>query len=174
MALHCSVFLGASLDGFIARKDGSLDWLKPFDESGENYGFDEFFASVDTVLLGRKTYDVVLGFEKWFYAGKRCVVATHRPAASRHGEAFMAGSPGELLTQLEATGSTRVYVDGGSLVSQFLGAGLIDALTISVAPILLGEGTPVTPNIGKDVRLDLREQRAFKSGMVQLRYAIVK
>ena len=78
MALHCSVFLGASLDGFIARKDGSLDWLKPFDESGENYGFDEFFASVDTVLLGRKTYDVVLGFEKWFYAGKRCVVATHR------------------------------------------------------------------------------------------------
>ncbi len=172
--MHCSVFLGASLDGFIARKDGALDWLKPFDESGEDYGFNEFFASIDTVLLGRKTYDVVLGFEKWFYAGKRCVVVTHRAAEPKHGEEFMSGTPGELLSQLEAAGSRRIYVDGGTLVSQFLGAGLIDALTISVAPILLGEGTPVTPNIGRDVRLDLREQRAFKSGMVQLRYAIIR
>jgi len=169
--MHCSVFLGASLDGFIARKDGSLDWLKPFDNSGEDYGFNEFFASIDTVLLGRKTYDVVLGFDRWFYAGKRCMVVTHRPAKSVHGEEFMSGTPSELLKRLEADGSKRIYVDGGALVSQFLGAGLVDSLTISVAPILLGEGVPVSPNLGKDVTLKLTEHRAFPSGMMQLKYS---
>jgi dihydrofolate reductase len=167
---RCSAFLAASLDGFIARPDGALDWLKPFDASGEDYGLDAFLGSVDAIAVGRGTYDVVLGFAEWPYAGKRVVVLTHRPPAPRHGETFASGTPGEIVASLGAAGVRRAYVDGGATVSAFLRAGLLDDVTVSVIPIVLGDGIRLFQPPLPERRLVLKDVRAFPSGLVQLRY----
>lgn len=167
---RCSVFIATSLDGFIARPDGRLDWLSIVEREGEDYGFKAFFDTVDTVVFGRKTYQTALGFDPWPYAGKRNVVLTRSPRTSRHGESFHDGDLAALVAKLGAEGSQRVYVDGGTVIAQFLAAGLVDDVTVSVIPILLGEGIPLTPRIGKDVRLTLEEHTAFPSGLVRLRY----
>jgi dihydrofolate reductase len=169
---RCSVYIATSLDGFIARSNGGIDWLSIVERPGEDYGFKIFFDSVDTMVMGRKTYETALGFDTWHYAGKRCIVLTHAAPTSRHGEEFFAGDLTELVDRLSAEGSKRVYVDGGAVIAQFLSANLIDDLTISVLPILLGEGTPLAPKIGQDVRLQLTEHRAFEGGLVQLTYRV--
>ena len=130
-------------------------------------------TSIDTIVMGRKTYDVALAFGSWPYAEKRCIVVTHSPCcASRRG--ILLRRHHEARERLDAEGSKRVYVDGGALVAQFFAANLIEDVTISVLPILLGEGTPIAPKIGHDVRLRLEEHRAFESGLVQLSYRVVK
>ncbi len=169
---RCSVFIAKTLDGYIARPDGRLDWLSPFEQSGEDHGYKTFFESIDAIVVGRKTYDVVLGFPEWPYAGKRCIVLTSRPPAPRHGEAFFAGDPAELVDRLSAEGVKRAYVDGGVVIQQFLAAGLVSDMTITVIPVLLGEGIPMFGRTGRDVRLELVGTRAFKSGMVQLAYRL--
>ena len=103
----CSVYIAASLDGFIARPDGGLDWLSMVERPGEDYGYKAFFDSVDVLVVGRKTYDVVLGFEKWPYENKRCVVVTHAPPNAKHGEAFHSGPLPTLLARLESVVSQR-------------------------------------------------------------------
>ena len=134
------MFIATSLDGYIARPDGRLDWLEPMHVPGEDRGYQAFLDTVDTIVVGRGTYDVVLGFSSWPYVGKRVVVLTHRPAAPRHGEEFFEGDPAALVGRLARDGARRVYVDGGAVISQFLAAGLVDDLTINVVPIVLGEG----------------------------------
>jgi dihydrofolate reductase len=167
---QCSVFIAASLDGFIARTNGAIDWLSLVEQPGEDYGFKAFFDSVDTLLMGRKTYETALGFDPWPYAGKRVVVLTHGTPTARHGEEIYQGELGPLVERLGGEGSKRIYVDGGTLIAQAAAAGLLDDLTLSIVPILLGEGIPLAPRIGRDVRWDLEDHRAFASGLVQLRY----
>jgi dihydrofolate reductase len=187
MRPQVSVFIAASLDGFIARADGAIDWLGAVEREGEDYGFAAFFASVDALVMGRKTYETALGFEPWPYAGLRCVVMTGDTArASRHGEEFAAGDLSALLERLGAEGVKRVYVDGGTVIAQALKARLVDDMTVSVIPVLLGEGTPLAPGVGGgagagavgaaggDVRLELVEHRAYASGLVQLRYRLAR
>src|SRR5690606_26684050 len=116
--MQCSVFIGASLDGYIARRDHSLDWMKVVERAGEDYGYAEFANTVDVLVLGRGTYDVVLGFGQWPYAGKRVIVLTHRPAESRHGEEFFSGPVTDLAAMLAKDGTKRVYVDGGVAIQQ--------------------------------------------------------
>jgi dihydrofolate reductase len=172
MRPKCSVFIAKSLDGFIARRDGALDWLGAFQSPDEDYGYARFAASVDTLVMGRKTYEVVLGFgaNAWPYAGKRVVVLTHRPLDPKHGEEPYAGDIPTLLERLAREGAKRVYVDGGDVVQQFLAARAIDDLTISVIPVLLGDGVPLFGKTTGDVGLELVESRAFPSGLVQLEY----
>ena len=141
--LRCSAFLAMSLDGFIARPDGRLDWLAPFE--AEDHGYQPFFDAIEAIVVGRRTYDTVLGFEHWPYSGKRCFVLTHRRVPARHGEEFLAGTPPEIVAQVARTGVRRVYVDGGSVVSAFLAAGLLDDLTVSIIPVVLGGGDPALP-----------------------------
>ncbi len=174
MALRprCSAFLAASLDGFVARPDGAVDWLKAVEAPGEDYGFAEFFGSVDTLVLGRATYDLVLGFPGWPYEGKRVVVLTHRPAAPRHGETFASGSPADVAASLAAAGARRIYVDGGATVSSFLRDGLLDDLTVSVIPVVLGEGIRLFQPPLPERALALREARPYPSGLVRLRYDV--
>lgn len=167
---RCSVYIAASLDGFIARKSGAIDWLSVVARDGEDYGFGQFFASIDTLAIGRKTYETALGFDTWPYAGKRCVVLTHSARESIHGETFFAGRPSELVERLGRDGAAHVYVDGGATIASFLADGVVDDVTVSVIPILLGEGVPLAPAIGRDVRLRLQDHRAFGSGLVQLTY----
>lgn len=167
---HCAVFVATSLDGYIALPDGSVEWLDAVRLDGEDYGFDAFFASVDTLLMGRLTWETVVRMGEWPYAGKRVVVLTHRPAEARHGELFRAGGPAELLAALHAEGARRVYVDGGQVISAFLREGLVDELTLSIIPTLLGHGIPLFRGELPRRALRLVGSRAYPSGLVQLRY----
>ena len=129
------MFIATSLDGFIARRDGGIDWLSIVETPGEDYGYATFFADVDALILGRGTYDTALGFPAWPYGDKRCIVLTHGSRESRHGERFHAGAPGPLLEELHAAGVRRIYVDGGAVIRLFLREGLIDDITLSIVPI---------------------------------------
>jgi len=171
---RCSVFIATSLDGFIARPDGGLDWLDRVHVPGDDHGFAAFFEAVDTLVVGRGTYDVVLGFDPWPYAGKRVVVLTHRPASPRHGEAFFSGPPAALVERLAAEGARHLYVDGGSVVSQFLAAGLVDDLTISIIPVVLGDGIRLFQGPLPERALALESARTHPKGLVQLRYHAVR
>jgi dihydrofolate reductase len=166
-----------SLDGYIARADGSLDWLSVVEREGEDYGYRAFVDGIDTLVMGRKTYDTVLGFDEWPFAGKRCIVLTHaRPTSPRADEEFASGAPAALLEQLGGQGVRRVYVDGGAVIRQFLAAGLVDDLTLSVIPVILGGGIRLfdaDPRGGASAAvLRLTSARNFESGLVQLRYEI--
>jgi dihydrofolate reductase len=169
-----STFVGISLDGFLARSDGSVDWLKPFE--GEDHGYLEFFKSIDTVVIGRRTYDFVLEMLRsglpWAYGGKRCVVMTHRPVEGRNGERAFAGDAGKLLQELEAEGAQHVYVDGGVVIRSFLAADLLDRITVSVVPVILGAGFPLFGGVAVESGLVFESSKSFKNGLVQLRYRI--
>ena len=168
---RCSVFIATSLDGFIARLNGTLDFLSIVERPNEDYGFADFFASVDALVIGRNTYETALGFPDWPYAGKRCFVLTHRETPSVHGEQFFAGEPAALLEQLALSGAQRLYVDGGAVIRQFLAENLIDDLTLSVVPLLLGQGVPLFGPQVPEQRLTLETSETYESGLVQLRYA---
>jgi len=168
---RCSAFIACSLDGYIARPDGTLDFLATVERANEDYGFAEFFGSVDALLIGRNTYETALGFAEWPYAGKRCVVLTHRETPSVHGEQFFAGEPAALLEQLALSGAQRLYVDGGAVIREFLQQGLIDDLTLSIVPVLLGTGIPLFGSELPEQKLRLESSKAYESGLVQLRYA---
>lgn len=170
---HASVFLATSIDGFIARTDGGIDWLAVVERPGEDYGIQAFYDSVDTIVMGRKTYETGLGFDQWPYAAMRCVVVTgDTTRTSRHGEAFYSGELAVLFERLGAEGAKHIYVDGGVVIAQALRAGLVDEVTISIIPIVLGEGTPLAPKVGADVKLDLVAHEVFESGLVQLKYRV--
>jgi dihydrofolate reductase len=169
-----SAFVGVSLDGFLARPDGSVDWLVPFE--GIEHGYSTFFDSVDTLVIGRKTYDFVLSLllsgQPWVYRGKRCIVMTHGVVQGQNGERAYAGEPAELLGQLEAEGARHVYVDGGVVIRSFLTAGLLDALTLTLVPCLLGEGLPLFGGVKLESGLELDGVQALGGKMVQLRYRL--
>jgi dihydrofolate reductase len=165
-----SAFLGVSLDGFIADADGGLGFLKPFEQ--EEHGYAEFYASVDTLLLGRKTYETVLGFGAWPFADRRVAVLSHGAEPPRFNERFFSGRPEEVLAALAADGAQHVYADGGVVVTQFLAAGRLDALVLTVVPVVLGTGIRLFATSPGTHRLTLESARTFASGMVQLRYRL--
>ena len=167
---RCSVFIATSLDGFIARPDGTFDFLSVVERPNEDYGFAEFFATIDALVIGRNTYETALSFPEWPYAGKRCVVLTHRDAPSVHGEQFFAGEPEALLAQLAMAGAQRLYVDGGAVIREFLQNNLIDDITLSIVPVLLGQGVSLFGNEVPEQRLKLTSSKAYESGLVQLCY----
>jgi len=166
--VRTSVYIAISMDGFIAREDGGIDWLALVERPGEDHGYAGFFAQIDALVMGRKTYDTASGFPSWPYAGKRVVVLTHRAIASREGVETFAGDPRELLAKLERQGVKRAYVDGGDVIRQLIAADLVDDLILSVIPILLGAGIRLFGNGEK--LWTLESSRAFPSGLVQLGY----
>jgi dihydrofolate reductase len=165
-----SAFLGASLDGFIAERDGGLGFLEPFE--GEEHGYADFYASVDTLLMGRKTYETVLGFDAWPFAGKRVAVLTRTERASRFGERFLSGTPAEVLSALGREGARHVYADGGEVVTEFLAAGLLDSLTISIVPVVLGTGIRLFATSPGRHELTLETVKYYAKGLVQVRYRL--
>jgi dihydrofolate reductase len=167
---RCSAFIATSLDGFIARRDGSIDWLRSVEDAGEDYGFATFFAEIDALLLGRATWEVARGFEPWPYAGKRVAVLAHQAREARHGETFHAGEAAAVLDLLGAGGAGHVYADGGAVISQLLAADRVDDLTVSVIPIVLGDGIRLFQGPLPERALVLVSARSFRSGLVQLRY----
>jgi len=169
-----SVFVGTSLDGFIARPNGDLDFLPP--GGGEPHGYDEFIASVDAIVIGRKTFETVLALGPWPYGAKRVVVLSSRPvdlsAASGGVVEQMAGSPAQIVSQLAASGARHLYVDGGITIQGFLRAGLIQRLIITRVPVLIGDGVPLFGTLPGDIRLRHVATRHYPSGLVSSEYHV--
>jgi dihydrofolate reductase len=172
--MKASVFVGTSVDGFIARGNGELDFLPP--GGGEPHGYSEFFASVDAMVIGRKTFETVLAFESWPYGDKRVVVLSSQAvdfSGVRGGVVErMDGAPAQIVAQLEASGARHAYIDGGVTIQRFLRAGLIQRLIITRVPVLIGEGIPLFGSLPRDVRLRHVATRHFPSGLVQSEYHI--
>lgn len=172
--MMASVFIGTSLDGFIARPNGELDFLPV--NGGEPHGYNEFIASVDVLVIGRKTYETVLAFPAWPYGSKRVVVLSGRPfdlSAAKGGVVEqMAGSPAEIVAKLAASGVRHAYVDGGVTIQGFLRAGLIQRLIITRVPVLIGEGIPLFGALPRDLKLHHVATRSYASGLVQSEYRI--
>ena len=180
MGIQVSVFVATSLDGFIARKDGSFDWIDNAGApDGEDFGYEAFFASIDMLAIGRNTYDQVLTFDKWPYRKKRVHVLSNRavpiPASLASTVSASAETPGELVERLSAEGIKHVYVDGGVTIQGFLAAGLVDDLTITLIPLLLGAGRPLFGPLEKDVALAHIATKTYDGcGFVQVIYRVVK
>jgi dihydrofolate reductase len=170
VAPRISVYIACSLDGFIASADGGLDWLEAIAGSGEDYGFEPFLAGVDAVAMGRGTWDTIAGVPDLPYGHRPLYVFTHRLADPRPGVTFWERSPRAALAEWADHGHRAVYLDGGRLVSAFLGEGLVDDLAVTVAPVLLGTGMPLFHPHGQVTDLALAGVRSWPSGMVQLRY----
>ena len=169
-----SVFVGTSVDGFIARRNDDLDFLP--EGGGEPHGYDEFMASVDALVIGRKTFEKVLTFPTWPYGDKRVVVLSSRPldlSGVRGGVVEqMAGAPAEIVSRLAATGASHLYVDGGLTIQGFVRAGLIQRLIITRVPVLIGDGIPLFGTLPSDIRLRHITTRHYPSGLVQSEYRI--
>lgn len=172
--MKASVFIATSVDGFIARLDGALDWL-PSDDV-EEHGYTEFMDSVDALVMGRKTFETVLGFGVWPYGTKPVVVLSSRPRdlAAPAGAVceFMVGTPAEVVARLAARGLEHLYIDGGVTIQRFLAAGLIQRMIITRIPVLLGSGIPLFGPLTHDVRLEHVATRTYASGLVQSEYLI--
>jgi dihydrofolate reductase len=172
--MTASVFVGASVDGFIARVDGGLDWLPA--GGGEPHGYEEFIASVDAIVIGRNTFEIVLGFDPWPYGDKRVVVLSSRPldlSVVRGGKVEQrAGDPATIIADLAADGAPNLYIDGGITIQRFLRAGVIERLIVTRVPVLIGEGIPLFGSLDRDIRLSHVATRSYPSGLVQSEYRI--
>lgn len=177
--MKASVFVGTSVDGFIARPDGGLDFLEH--GGSEPHGFEEFIAQVDTIVIGRKTFEFVLSVTPpWPYGAKRVVVLSSTPlnlsallGVPKDTVEQMSGPPAEIVAQLAAGGAQHLYVDGGVTVQRFLSAGLIQNLTVTRVPVLIGEGIPLFGALPNDLLLRHIATRHYANGLVQTQYEVI-
>jgi dihydrofolate reductase len=175
-----SVFLGMSVDGFIARPDGDLSWLTggaeaggaPDDGGGGDFGFAEFVAGVDALVMGRGTYDVIAPIDGWPYQGKPVHVVSTTLDLDADARITVHRSFDDAVAALTAAGCRRVYVDGGRMVHTFLTAGLISDLTLSRVPVLIGAGHTPFGTLPADVPLEHERTEVFPGGMVQTTYRV--
>jgi dihydrofolate reductase len=170
--MKASVFIGMSVDGFIARANGDLDFLPP--GGGEPHGYDEFIATVDALVIGRNTFETVLTFDTWPYQKPVFVLSTRPLATPPLGAVVerMSGAPADIVSQLAARGIRHIYVDGGITIQRFLQAGLIQRLIITRVPVLIGTGIPLFGAIAHDIALRHIMTRAYPSGLVTSEYAV--
>ena len=169
-----TVFVGTSVDGFIARPNGELDFLPA--GGGEPHGYEEFMASVDALVIGRNTFETVVKFDPWPYGKKRVVVLSSRPidfSAVQGGIVEqMAGPPAEIVSKLATSGAHNLYVDGGITVQRFLRAGLVQRLIITRVPVLIGDGIPLFGTLTRDMRLRHIATQQYTSGLVKSEYQV--
>lgn len=176
------VFIGVSLDGKIARDDGTLDWLTDLPDRQHDVDglpghpalvWETFYATVDAIVMGRATYDSVLGFGEWPFAGRHVIVLTTRDDLADP-RVRTAASIADATSLLDELGAREVYLDGGRTIQSFLRAGFVDELTVSVAPIVLGAGRPLFGDLDADVQLAVRGSHATADGLVRTTYEVVR
>ena len=174
-----TVYIATSLDGYIARKDGNLDWLDTATENApesEDFGYKSLMQTVDTLVLGRMTYEKVLSFGEWPYGDLPVIVLSSKPIAFpdhfpktiRHSSEH----PRELCERLSQEGVQHIYIDGGKTIQHFLNAGLVDEITLSIMPVILGEGIPLFGPVESDIQLHCLEATTHECGVVQIRYSV--
>ena len=174
------LYIACSLDGFIAREDGSIDWLTQYEKDSEknsetDYGYSEFYASIGTVLMGRKTYEQVLGFGNWPYSEKKTYVFTRQkePLHLEKNVEFVSGNIVEFIGQLKKNNSEDIWLVGGSqLIKAFLEENLVQDMMIFIVPIILGGGIPLFDQIGKEIKLTSGKVEKYDSGLVKLEYEV--
>jgi len=179
MQVSVSVFIATSLDGFIARENGELDWLDEANATvpeGEDCGYRDFMGSIDALIMGRHTYEKVLSFGPWPYGATPVIVLSHQPiefpADFPDCVSHSSETPQELCDRLSTDGATHLYVDGGITIQRFLQADLIDELTVTVIPVILGAGIPLFGPLEDDIPLSHCRTRTFDCGFVQTKYRV--
>jgi dihydrofolate reductase len=171
-----SVFVGTSVDGFIARPNGALDFL---DAGGnEPHGYDEFIATIDTIVIGRKTFETVLGFgPPWPYGKRRVVVLSSRrldfSSLKNARIEQMSGAPAEIVSKLAASGAKNLYIDGGVTIQRFLAAGAIHRLVITRVPVIIGSGIPLFGPVPGDIKLEHVSTQTYEGGLVKSEYKVL-
>ncbi|MFA6165508.1 MAG: dihydrofolate reductase family protein [Gemmatimonadaceae bacterium] len=172
--MRASAFIGVSLDGFIARPDGALDWL---DHAGNvDHGYEAFMASVDAVVMGRHTYETVLGFGSWPFGNKPVYVLSSSPLKPAPAAAVvhhLGGEPHAVVAELTTRGVQHAYLDGGVTIQRFLRAGQIHRLVINQLPVLIGQGIPLFGPLDRDILLRHVRTETFSSGLVQTEYEVL-
>ncbi|MGW6282908.1 dihydrofolate reductase family protein [Kribbella sp. NPDC055071] len=172
MSFHAAVFIAVSLDGYIARPDGSIDWLTERAAHAGDTGYDEFMASIDTVVLGRNTYETALTFDVWPYDGKHVEVLSTTLAPDADERILVHRTLDALVETLNDRGAQRVYADGATVIHTFLEANLLNELTITTAPVLLGAGIPLFTTLRAEIPLTHNATRTLKAGFTQSDYTI--
>jgi dihydrofolate reductase len=172
VSFHAAAFIATSLDGYIARSDGSIDWLTSRAEQAGETGYDEFLASVDTVVLGRNTYELAAGFDRWPYDGKQVEVLSTTLDPEADERILVHRTLDALVETLTDRGAQRVYADGAATIQTFLNAGLRNELTITTAPVLIGTGIPLFGPVPSDISLTHNATRTLKAGFIQSDYTV--
>lgn len=187
--MKASVYIATSLDGFIARENGGLDWLPGSDGSeinedgdgngneNEDFGFQAFMDSIDVLVIGRNTYEMVLSFGQWPYGSTRVVVLSRTLSQISDKVPktveLKSGAITEIAKELMESGAKHLYVDGGKTIQGFLNAGLIQEIIITRIPVLIGQGIPLFGPLDKDLKLEHLETRSFANGFVQSKYKVL-
>ena len=177
----CSVFIATSLDGFISREDGGIDWLEEANAGvpeGEDCGYGEFMSTVDALVMGRHTFEMARSFAEWPYGKTPVFVLSSSMRSLRAGTpktvSLSDEAPSALVARLSARGMKHLYVDGGVTIQRFLAEGLIDEVTITWIPVLIGFGRRLFGPTAPDVHLEQLSTRAYDFGFVQSRYRVLK
>lgn len=181
MSILVSAFIATSLDGYIAAPNGDIAWLERANRSippGEDCGYEAFMNTVDTLVVGRKTFQQVSAFERWPFSGKRvCVLSTSgvlKQAGLPHGVEVVSAPPRALVGRLRQEGTRHIYVDGGTTIQSFLRDALIDVMTITTIPVLLGDGISLFGALGAEVPLVHLSTVTYSFGFVQNKYGVIK
>ena len=182
-SLKVSVYIATSVDGFIARPDGGLDWLPGSDGvidpamMGEDFGFSAFMDSVDVLAMGRNTYELVISSGQWPYGNTRVIVLSNTLKTLAdfipNSAELKSCPPHELYKELQNSGFSHLYIDGGKTIQSFLCANLINEITITKVPVLIGEGIPLFSKLTSDIKLSHLQTISYKNGFVQSKYEII-
>lgn len=172
-----SVFIATSIDGYIAKKDGDIEWLTTFSvptaaDEDKDCGFSQFFSSVDVLVMGKNTYETVVKFDPWPYQGKRVIVLSSSLTSVNKQAELFCGDILHLVKKLSVEGVKHVYVDGGVTISGFLNAGFIDEMIISIIPVVLGAGVPLFTKIDGDKWFKVTSSKVYSNGLVQVKYGM--
>ena len=171
------VYIATSIDGFIARKNGDIDWLSKY-ESNEIYeSYNEFIASIDAIVIGRGTFEKVLSFPEWPYRKKVFVISSQMkniPEKLEGKVSLVSMYPKEIISHLSGLGYSNIYVDGGKVVQSFLKEDLIDEMIITRAPVLIGSGIPLFGYLEKDINFKHTKTNAYSNGLVMSFYERLK
>lgn len=173
------VFIATSLDGFIARQNGDIEWLLSRDDPKEDHGYHDFIKDMDGIIMGRGTYEKALTFETWYYELPVIVLSSSLseedvPTHLKGKVQISSLAPQRIMSQLEAQGWKKVYVDGGQIIQSFLREKLISEMVISSVPVLIGEGRPLFGSLVNDIPLTHLHTQAFPSGLVQSKYKVIR
>jgi dihydrofolate reductase len=171
--MKTTAYIGTSLDGFIARKDGDINWLTQFENQEVNQNYEEFISAIDVIVIGRATFEKVLTFPSWPYKKKVFVLSNHFkqiPDSIKETVTILSMKPKEVLDYLSDNGFSNIYVDGGKVIQSFLKENLIDELIITRVPILIGSGIPLFGELDNDIQFKHIQTKVYSNGLVMSLY----